>query len=353
VRSLVATLAVRGVAEVGVALAALLATLLAGAAIFALHGRSPVEVYAVFFAEVLASPGGLSQVTFKATTLAFTGLAAAAAFRAGLFNIGGEGQLYLGAFAAALLGLALPASTPAALAVPALLLAAALGGALAALVPATLRAARGTHEVINTMMMNFIVIAAVNWGLGKVRESPEVVHTAALPEAWRLLRFVRGFDGNTSAALALVAALALLHLLARTRVGFELEVLGKNPSTAEAAGVPVARRLVLALCVSGALAGLGGVNFVLGSPGYFEQHFAPFQGYLGVAVALLARSHPLGVLPAAALFAVLGEGAQAVQGLVPKEVGVILQGIVVVLVVVGMRAVDELRARDDARRASR
>ncbi len=345
-----AALGVRGLAEVAVAALAALAALAAGALIFVLHGRSPVAVYGLFFGELLA-PGGLSQVVYKGTTLAFTGLAAALAFRAGLFNIGAEGQLYLGAFGAALAALALPPGTPALLAVPALTAAALAGGALAALVPAVLRAARGTHEVINTMMTNFVVIAAVNWGLGAVREHAEVVHTPQIPDAWRLPRLVRGFDGNASALVAVLAAAATLHLVARTRVGFELDVLGKSRGAAENAGIPVGRRIALALVLSGALAGLGGINSVLGSPGYFEQHFAPGQGYLGVAVALLARSHPLGVLPAAALFAALGEGAQAIQGEVPKEVGTILQGLVVVLVVVGMLQVERLRASREARRA--
>jgi ABC-type uncharacterized transport system permease subunit len=337
--------------ELGVALGAAALTLLVGAVIFALHGHDPVEVYAVFFGDVLLSAGGLSQVLFKATTLGFTGLAAAFAFRAGLFNIGAEGQLYLGAFLAAALALVLPPSLPAALALPPIVAAAAAGGALAALAPAALKATRGTHEVINTMMMNFIVVAVVNWLLGDLRESAEVVRTRAVPDAWRLFRFVRGFDGNLAALLALVAAGAVLFLFARTRLGFELRAVGLSAGAAENAGIGVSRRLVLALLVSGALAGLGGVNFVLGSPGYFEQHFAPGQGYLGIAVALLGRNHPVGVIFAALLFALLGEGAQAIQAFVPKEVGTILQAVAVVLVVVGARAADALWARAERREA--
>src|SRR5262249_14342535 len=129
--------------------------LFAGAILIALRGHSPFEVYGVLFEEALGSEAGLAQVCFKATTLIFTGVAAAFAFRAGMFNIGGEGQLYLGAFAAAVAALLLPPGLPGAVAIPVLSITAFLGGAAAALIPAALKATRGTHEVINTMMMNF------------------------------------------------------------------------------------------------------------------------------------------------------------------------------------------------------
>lgn len=331
--------------ELAVALAAVLLSLIFGSVLILAQNQNPFEVYGVLFQEALGSASGLSQVTFKATTLIFTGLAAAFAFRAGLFNIGAEGQLYLGAFAAALTGLALPQTTPAAIAVPLIVLAAALGGAAAAAIPGALKATRGTHEVINTMMMNFIVISAVNYLLAFVRENPEVVRTRPLSEKWRLDLFVRGFDGNSSLFLGIAAAIAVLYLLTRTRTGYELRAVGMNPAAAEYGGVAVPKMMMLALLGSGAIAGLGGVNFVLGSPGYFEQHFAPFQGFLGIAVALLARNHPIGVIPAAFLFAVLAEGSQSIQSYVPKELGNILQSIVVVFVIICARAADHLLAR--------
>lgn len=332
----------------GVAFGAVLLSLAAGAVLIALRGHSPFEVYGVLFREALGSEAGLAQVSFKATTLIFTGIAAAFAFRAGMFNIGAEGQLYLGAFLAAVVALQLPASLPAAVAIPTLVVAAFAGGALAALIPAVLKATRGTHEVINTMMMNFIVISTVNWLLRDFRESAEVVRTAPVPDAWRLGTFVRGYDGNASLFLALVVCAAVLYLFARTRTGYELRAVGLSPGAAEFGGVAVPRAMLVSLLVSGGLAGLGGVNFVLGSPGYFEQHFAPFQGYLGIAVALLARNHPLGVVPAAFLFAAMAEGSQSIQEYVPKELGNILQSIIVLFVILGARLADhftELRAK--------
>jgi simple sugar transport system permease protein len=334
-----------GAAEhVGVAVVAVLLSLAAGAILIGAQGHSPIEVYGVLFDEALGRPSGLAQVTYKATTLIFTGVAAAFAFRAGMFNIGAEGQLYLGAFAGALVALALP-GLPAPIGIPLVILAAMGGGALAALVPAISKATRGTHEVINTMMMNFIVISVVNWLLGYARESPEVVRTRPIPGAWRLATFVRGYDGNASLFVAIAACAAVLYVLSRTRTGYELRAVGASQGAAEYGGVSVRRAMTISLLASGALAGLGGTNFVLGSPGYFEQHFAPFQGYLGIAVALLAKNHPIGIIFAAFLFAAMSEGSQAIQQFVPKELGGILQSIVVVFVLLCSRLAEHVLAR--------
>lgn len=346
-------LVLRFLRELGVASAAVFFSLLFGSLLIAAQGQSPLEVYAVLFEEALGRSSGLAQVSFKATTLIFTGLASAFAFRAGLFNIGAEGQLYLGAFSGALVGLILPPSTPGVAAVILIFAASAAGGALAAFIPAFLKAKRGTHEVINTMMMNFIIISAVNYLLSHVRESAEVVRTQPVPESWRLGLFVRGFDGNDALILAGVVAVAAFYLLTRTRTGYELRAVGLNAPAAEQGGVAVPRLMMLALLISGAIAGLGGVNFVVGSPGYFEQHFAPFQGFLGIAVALLARNHPLGVVPAAFLFAILAEGSQAIQNFVPKELGTILQSIVVVFVIICARGADYLLAAAERRKIAR
>jgi general nucleoside transport system permease protein len=328
--------------NLGVALFAVFLSLAAGSILIIAQGQSPFEVYGVLFEEAFGRSSGLAQVTFKATTLIFTGVAAAFAFRAGMFNIGAEGQLYLGAFLSALVAVALPPSTPSAIAIAIILLAALGGGAAGAAIPAVLKATRGTHEVINTMMMNFILISVVNWLLRYARESAEVVRTRAVPDAWRFTAFVRGYDGNTAIFVAVAACVVVLYLLARTRIGYELRAVGLNAGAAEYGGVTVPRAMSLSLLISGGLAGLGGINFVLGSPGYFEQHFAPFQGYLGIAVALLARNDPIGIVPAAFLFAAMSEGAQSIQQFVPKELGLILQAIVVVFVILSSRLLDRL-----------
>ncbi len=337
--------------ELAIAAVAVLLSLAVGAILIAARGHDPLMVYGVWFGEALGTEGGRAQVIFKATTLAFTGLAAALAFRGGMFNIGAEGQLYLGAFSAAMVALWLPAGLPALLAALLVTLGAGAGGALAAAVPAALKVRRQTHEVITTMMMNFILISVVNYLLHFTRESLEVVRTRAIPAAWRLDRFERGFDGNTSVVLAIVVALVLAWFLGRTVRGYAVRAVGSSPGAAAMGGIAVGRVTGWTLVVSGALAGLGGVNFVLGSPGYFEQHFAPFQGYLGIAVALLGRNHPLGVVAAAFLFATLAEGSQAIQEWAPAEIGTILQAITVVFVVLGAKVFERAEAAWQKRRA--
>lgn len=336
--------------ELSVAVAAVLLALAAGGLVILAGGHDPIRVYRVLFAGVLGDPFRLGQALAKATTLAFTGVAAAFAFRAGTFNIGGEGQLYLGAFACALVGIWLPAGTPGPVAVPLMLVAAATGGALAAAPPAVLKAYRGSHEVIHTMMMNFIVVAVVNWILAGIAVH-ETVHTPPVLEAGRLsflssfLQPLRGSGANLSVLVAVAACLAVAYVFARTRLGYELRAVGANPRAAEYGGVSIRRMTLVTLLASGALAGLGGINSVMGSRGYFESHFAPFQGYLGIAVALLARNSAVGVLPAAFLFAVLSEGGQVIQRLVPKELGVILQAMVIVFVVLAARLLEAARSR--------
>jgi simple sugar transport system permease protein len=342
--------------QLAVAAAAVALALGVGAAMIGARGHNPFAVYGVLFSETLGDPLGLGAVLFKGTTLIFTGLAAAFAFRAGMFNIGGEGQLVAGAFACALAGLWLPAGTPAAVAVPVLLAAAFAGGAVAAAPPAVLKAARGTHEVINTMMMNFIVLGVVYWWLGRIQvpggfvKTHDILEGGRLPLFSRLIDAMRGTDANAALLLAMAACAAAWWILERTRLGYDLRAVGLSPKAAEYGGVSVPSAMVLSLVVSGGVAGLGGVNFVMGSQGYFERDFAPGQGFLGIAVALLARNHPVGVIPAALLFAVLSEGGQTIQKFVPKQIGEILQAVVIVFVVVGAKVLGEALLRAQQRR---
>jgi simple sugar transport system permease protein len=151
---------------------------------------------------------------------------------------------------------------------------------------------------------------------------------------------MRGSDANLSIGLGVLLCLAVFYFFARTRMGYELRAVGLSPKAAEYGGVRVRRAMMVSLLLSGGLAGLAGCNFVMGSQGYFEQNFAPYQGFLGIAVALLARNHPVGVIPAAFLFALLSEGGQSIQRYVPKEIGDILQAVVIVFVVVGAKLLE-------------
>jgi simple sugar transport system permease protein len=299
-----------------------------------LAGGAPLEVYRLFLAGTWGSDYGIGQVLFKATPLVFTGLSVAIALQAGLFNIGAEGQLTVGAFLTALVGAALPPSLPGLLAIPLCVLAGFLGGAAAGAIPGMLKAWRGSHEVINTIMLNFIIRAAMvgvgaHWFLKESIHTAPIVANAELP---RLGDFVHSLHGSAASAaffLALAVALAVWWLLYRTRSGFRLRALGESPAAAETSGIPVARMTIGAMALAGGLAGLVGCNFVLGYKHYYEDGFSGGIGYMGIAVAVLGRAHPLGVVAAAFLFGSLSQGALAVNAVVPKEIVDVMQAIII------------------------
>jgi simple sugar transport system permease protein len=308
-----------------------------GAVFIRAIGQDPLAIYALMLRQSLGTGYGLGQTLFKATPLIFTGLAVALGFRAGLFNIGVEGQLYLGGFAAALTGAAL-ADLPAPLLLPLALLAATAAGAGWGAIPGLLKARFGAHEVINTIMLNFIAFALVSF-VGRAVFEPATVRTASvgagavIPRLDVLLPALRGSPVNLSLLLALLVAAGTGLLLFGTRLGYELRALGLNAPAAEYGGVPIGRTQVVAMALSGALAGLGGVNFVLGYKHYFELGFSAGAGFLGIAVALLGRNHPLGVVVAALFFGALSYGGLVINQQVPKELVEVLQALVILLAI--------------------
>jgi simple sugar transport system permease protein len=324
---------------------ALLIALVVGDVLILSFGQSPAQVYRLLLEGTWGNPYGLGQVLFKATTLIFVGLAVAVGLRAGLFNIGAEGQLAAGGFAAAIAGLALPPGMPAMVAVLLCVFAAAAGGGAVAAVPGVLKARFGAHEVIITIMLNFIVLAFLNWIVAAKLHVPETLHTpeiqtGSLPRLADWWHAFHGSAANASILLALGAAGLVWWYLERTRGGYELRATGLQPDAAEYGGVNVGRTWIRAMVISGALAGIGGVNHVLGYKHYYEDAFTGGAGFLGIAVALVGRNHPAGVILAALFFATLSQGGLAIHALVPKQMVEVLQGVVILAVAT---AVPEVR----------
>lgn len=321
---------------------AILIAVVVGDLLILSFGQSPGSVYRLLLEGTWGNAYGFGQVLYKTTTLTFTGLAVALALRAGLFNIGAEGQLAAGGFLAAVLGLVLPAGTPGVLAVPLCIVAAAVGGGAVGAVPGALKARFGAHEVIVTIMLNFITLALLNWIVAAHLHVPETLHTpdvhaGAIP---RLAGPFAGSAANWTIVLAVIAAAAVWWYLFRTRRGYELRAVGLQPDAAEYGGVRVGGVWMRAMAVSGALAGLGGVNFVLGYKHYYEDGFAGGAGFLGIAVALVGRNDPVGVVLAALFFATLSQGGLAINAVVPKQMVEVLQGVVILAVAI---AVPEVR----------
>ena len=317
-------------------LIAVVAALAAGAVFIAAIGEQPLEIYALLFREAFGTGYGLGQTLFRATPLLYTGLAVALAFRAGLFNIGVDGQMYLGGFAAAMVGTYVP--LPGLLGVTAAVIAAAIAGGAWGALPGVLKARFGAHEVINTIMLNFIAASLVSW-LGRgvfltaTVRTREVAANAVLPRLDGLFAALRGAPVNASLVLGLLLAAGVGLLLFRTRLGYELRAVGLNAPAAEYGGVSIGRAQVTAMALSGAIAGLGGTNFVLGYKHYFELGFTGGIGFIGIAVALLGRNYPVGVLVAALFFGALSYGGLVVNQRVPRELVEVLEALVILFAI--------------------
>ena len=336
---------------------ALLLAAVVGDALIVSFGQAPAAVFRLLLDGTWGNSYGFGQVLYKATTLTFTGLAVGLGLRAGLFNIGAESQLAAGGFCAALVGLVLPAGIPALLCLPVYILAAALGGGAVGAVPGVLKARFGAHEVIVTIMLNFIVLALLNWFIAGHLHVPETLHTpeihaGVLPRLADINSTFHGSAANLALIVAVLVAVAVWFYLFRARAGYELRAVGLQPDAAEYGGISVRRVWMRALTLSGVIAGIGGINYVLGYKHYYEDGFASGAGFLGIAVALVGRNHPFGVLLAAFFFATLSQGGLAIHAFVPKQMMDVLQGVVIIAVAMSVpevtRVLRSARRRSDA-----
>lgn len=308
----------------------------------ALAGGDALEIRRAFnpFLESLVS----------STPFIFAGLSVALGFRSGLFNIGAEGQIFVGAIFAAFVGYSIT-GLPAIIHIPLALLAGALGGAIWGFIPGFLKAKTGGHEVINTIMMNFIAFRLSDWLLSGPMQrpdsfnpiSPTIADSAKLPQFFESpIRFHAGFF------IALGVAWLVYWFLFRTRWGFDLRTVGANPNAARYAGMSIVRTTVLAMSLAGALAGLAGTNEVLGLNHNLAMAFSSGYGFDSIALALLGKSHPAGVVMAALLFGTLRNGAtrmQVVAG-IPIDIISVLQALILVFIAAPaiIRTIYRLRA---------
>jgi ABC-type uncharacterized transport system permease subunit len=339
-----------------VTLAGIAAGWLAFALLVWLYGESPREVAANLVSGTWGMPYGVGQVLYKATPLLLSGVAVDLALRAGLFNIGAEGQLAVAGLVVGTVGARMGAATPAWIALPVVIAVAPLAGAAWAAVPAVLRARFGAHEVISTIMMNRIAEAAIALALarglavpGTVR-TPDVCPGARLPRLDALgLSAMHGSAVSFALPLALLVAVLVAAWLARSRIGRETVLVGLSPAACAAERIPVARRLGGALVLSGAIAGLAALAPVLGYKGYYESGLGAGAGFGGIAVALLGRGHPVGLVLAALLFGTLEQGGLVINARVPMEVMTVLQGVVIVAVALADARVRAVLVRGIAR----
>ena len=318
--------------------------LLVSGVVVALIGLDPVQVITQLVKGAFGSRAGISYTLYYATTFVFTGLAVAVAFHGGLFNIGGEGQAMIGGLGCALVALGLGAHLPAWVMLPLMVLAAMAAGALWALVPAALQAWRGSHIVITTIMFNFIASALLAYLLVNVLKAPGsmTVETEAFAASAQMpgLHAALAVLGmawprtplNLSVLLAVAAAVGVYLFLWRSRAGYELRAVGFAPAAAHYGGIGPRRQVMLAMMISGALAGLVGINELAGVQHRLSLDYVVGAGFTGIAVSLIGRNHPVGIVLAALLFGALYQGGAELAFEIPgfsRDMVTTLQGLIV------------------------
>lgn len=322
-------------------LAILTAIVLGGIIIFSVGGN-PFLAYAGLIQGSFGSARALSETTVWATPYIFAGLAVALAFKGGLFNIGAEGQLALGAVCTALIGYALPEwlgiDIPTIIHLPLAIIVGMAAGAFWAAIVGFLKAYTGGHEVINTIMMNYIALNTISYLLNgpmKDRDPNNVIaRTPLIAESARMPVIIDGLRFHWGFVLALLAAFLVWWMLSKSTLGFEIRTVGLNPDAAKYAGINVKRIIVLTMALSGMLAGMAGALEVTGLNYRHELGFSIGYGFDAIAIALLGKSHPLGVVLAAILFAAMRNGATRMQFLTQLPIDLIsmLQALILLFV---------------------
>ncbi len=309
-----------------------------------LVGENPLRAAVLMVEGAFGSGDGIGYTLYYATNFIFTGLAVAVAFHCGLFNIGGEGQAYVGGLGVVLAVLAFDATLPWWIVFPLAVAGSAITGALWALIPAYLQAKRGSHIVITTIMFNFIAASLMVYLLVDVFKpagsmAPETrvfFDGGKLPKlGWLLEIFgynVRNAPFNISFLLALASCVFVWLLIWRSTLGYQIRTMGFSPKAARYAGISETRIIIVTMLISGGLAGMMALNPIMGAQYRMQLDFVTGAGFVGIAVALMGRSHPAGIVPAAILFGMLYQGGAEIAFEMPnisRDMIVIIQGLVI------------------------
>lgn len=305
---------------------------LIGAVMLKISGKDPLLVYKFLFSGAFIGPGAILDTLFASIPLILTGLASAVAFKSNIFNIGVEGQLYIGAFAAAYVGFTF-ANIPLYLHIPFCIIAGIIAGGIWGLIPGLLRGFLSVNEMVVTIMLNYVAILFTGYltsypfkaeGLGYAA-TKKIAQSAYLPRFTTISQLHYGF------IIALIMVLLVYFYLKYTCLGLESKMIGLNPFFAEAVGMDVAKKIVIIMFISGAIGGLAGAIEVMGVHHRFIDKFSPGYGFDGITIALLGKNHPAGVLLAALFFGMLKSGGSTMEIMinVSRDIITILQGIII------------------------
>ena len=318
----------------------LLSALLVAALVIHLLGEDPVDSMRILINSAIINPEGLSYTLFYASTFIFTGLSVSIAMQAGLFNIGSEGQMYIGGLGLTLAMLAFDATLPWWLLIPCGILGAALFGALWGFLPGYLQARRGSHIVVTTIMFNFIAASLMNFFIVKYLIPPGEQNTASrvfsaaaeMPRLNSWFPVLGDTPLNVSFLLAIVALAIYGVTVSRSAWGYKLRATGLNKHAAHYAGIRISKMIIVVMLISGALAGLGSVNSIMGSTHYLSLNFVGGAGFVGIAIALMGRQHPVGIFLSAVLFGALIQGGfdlSLEKPNIPTETFIFIQGLII------------------------
>jgi general nucleoside transport system permease protein len=306
-----------------------------GAIVIFLSGKDPLSAYAALWKGAFGNWYKLADTLDRSSVLILSGLAAAVAFRTSVFNLGLEGQLYIGAMAAAIVGFAVP-GLPKIIHLPLCLLAGIIAGGLWTIPVSYLRLRWKIPVMVPTLMLNYIGILFTQYLVSfPFRDSTSTMSaTPVLLASARLPKFIPGSTINIGFIIAIVMAFIVYWFLFKTKIGYELRIVGFNPNFAESSGMPVKRSTFLAMLISGGLVGLGGAVMITGFFGRFMSSFSVGYGWDGMMISLLAQNHPLGVLPASLFYAALANGALTMQSQtgVPQTVVGMVKGAIMFFV---------------------
>lgn len=324
---------------------AILLSFIVGAIFIIWSDNNPLVAYGALFRGTLGGMNKIGETLLKTTPLIFTGLAISFAFRTGLFNIGAEGQYVIGAITTVAAGYIFR-DLPSFILIPIVLIAGALGGAIWSAIAGFLKAKFGIHEVITTIMLNYTGLHVSNYIVREVL-NPSILqgteakaHTVLLPETARLTKLkdmipIFGTSSlHTGIFVAIGCAIIAYYVLFKTTLGYEIRSVGHSPLAAEYGGISISKNIILSMIISGAFAGLAGATQIAGLTHKVDMAAAsPGYGFTGIAVALVGKNHPLGVIVSALLFGILSNGARKMQieG-IPQEVVGIIQGVIIIFI---------------------
>ncbi len=317
-------------------LVAVLTALIGGSIVILLTSSEPLAAMQAMFLDPFSSLFNIGTILNKAVPLILTGLALSIVFQSGVFSMGAEGQLYIGAFVGTVAGVNIT-GLPVVLHLVLILLFAMLGGALFGAIPGLLKAYLNANEIVTTLMLNFIAILTTSYLVNNQFEAPDAGGFARMQyidSDLLLARIMNGTSAHAGIFIALIAVIAVYILLYHTSIGYELRLVGKNPHFAKYGGINTIKIIVISVMLSGALAGLAGIVEILGIQRTFKENFSSGIGFDGIIIALLARNHPIGVLFASLFYAYILVGSQTMQlgSDMPREVAVIIQVLLVLFV---------------------